>query len=444
MSLSVKSLKNNHEKEATMSTMPHLARKRKKSRTIGEPLIVKRSEYTSMEPDGRMELIRALIPLGLMAVYEELEREVAALAGCRHGRKPEGDRLYRHGTNRGSVKLAGQRVPIKAPRVRGPGGEVRLRSYDELHRGGDLDEALFRRVLYGISCRNYERAVEDIPGAIGLSGSSVSRTFVEASANRLREFLERDLSGLDIVTLFLDGKSFAEDEMVIAIGVALDGKKHVLGFVQTGTENERTLSAFLRSMLDRGLDTGSGLLVVIDGSRGLRSAIRKTFRGRALVQRCQWHKRENVVACLPKKEQPLWRKRLQRAYERPTYDEASRALMKIRAELAEVNESAVRSLDEGFEETLTLHKLGMFAKVGRSLKTTNIIESVNAMAEERCGRVDYWKNSNQKQRWLASALLDIEGRLNRLSGYRHLPALRDAIARELKLENHARPAKKAA
>ena len=427
-----------------MSTMPQIAGKRKKSKTMGEPVIVNRSEYTAMEPDGRMELIRALIPLGLIAVYEELDREVEELAGRRHGRKPDGDRLYRHGTNSGSVKLAGQRVPIKAPRVRGPAGEVRLESYDAFHRGGDLDETLFRRVLYGISCRDYERAAEDVPGAIGLSSSSVSRGFVKASAKRLRELMDRDLSKLDIVTLFLDGKSFADDEMVIAIGVALGGKKHVLGFVQTATENERALSVFLRSLLDRGLCIGSGLLAVIDGSKGLRSAIRKVFRNRALVQRCQWHKRENVVSCLPKKEQASWRKRLQRAYERPTYDEARGALMKLRAELEEVNESAVRSLDEGFEETLTLHKLGMFAKVGRSLKTTNIIESVNAMAEDRCGRVDHWKNSNQKQRWLASALLDIEGRLNRLSGYRHLPALREAIARELKIGSYAKPARNAA
>jgi transposase-like protein len=417
-----------------MSKMPQITRKRKKSKKMGEPMIVSREDVEVMDVDSRLELIRSLIPLGLMAVYEELDREVDALAGARHSRKGSGMKHYRHGSNPGSVKLAGQRVPIKVARVRGPQGEVRLESYDNFHRGGDMDELLFRRVLYGLSCRNYERAAEDIPGAIGLSSSSVSRQFVEASAARLREFHERYLSKLDIVTLFMDGKRFAEDEMVIAIGVALGGEKHVLGFVQTETENERSLSAFLRSMLDRGLDISSGMLVVIDGSKGLRSAVRKAFGKRALVQRCQWHKRENVVSCLPKGEQLFWRRRLQRAYERPTYNEAKQALLKIRSELMDLNESAVRSLDEGFEETLTLHRLGMFAKMGRSLKTTNIIESVNAQAEERCGRVDHWKNSNQKQRWLASALLDIEGRLNRLSGYRHLPALREAIMKELKIE----------
>jgi hypothetical protein len=118
--------------------------------------------------------------------------------------------------------------------------------------------------------------------------------------------------------------------------------------------------------------------------------------------------------------------------------------LKIRDELLEINESAVGSLDEGFEETLTLHRLGLFARIGRSLKTTNILESVNAQAEERCGRVDRWQNSNQKQRWLAAALLDIEPRLRRLMGYRQLPALRGAIMKELKLGSEKERSERAA
>jgi putative transposase len=221
--------------------------------------------------------------------------------------------------------------------------------------------------------------------------------------------------------------------MVIAVGVAQDGYKHLLGFVQTSSENERVISQFLGGLLDRGLDISQGLLSVIDGAKGLRAALRKTFRDRVLIQRCQWHKRENVVSYLAKGEQKYWRGRLQRAYQRPTYAEAKRELEKIRAELSNLNESAVASLDEGLEETLTLHRLGVFALLGKSLKTTNIIESINAQAEERCGKVDYWKNSNQKQRWLVAALLDIEPRLRRLAGYRHLPVMREAIMRELEL-----------
>ncbi len=413
--------------------MPHIVRERKKSKTLGKPQVISREAYEVLELDSRLELIRALIPIGLSYVQEELEREVINLAGPRYSRKAGEAVFRRHGTNPGSVRLAGRKVPIRVPRVRDSQGEVQLDSYEDLHRGGEVDEDLFRRVLYGISCRNYEQAAGDVPGAIGLSSSSVSRAFVKASAKRLREFQERDLSRLGVVALFLDGKSFVEDEMVIALGVSLDGSKHILGFVETGTENERSIHQFLSGLIERGLDVSHGILAVVDGSKGLRAGLRKAFKGRVLIQRCQWHKRENVVSYLAKGDQKYWRGRLQRAYERPTYEEARRGLLKIASELAQINESAVGSLKEGLEETLTLHRLGMYPLVGRSLKTTNILESVNARAEERCGRVDHWKNSKQKHRWLAAALLDIEPRLRRLVGYRHLPALREAIRQDLKI-----------
>jgi len=414
-----------------MSRVLRVVGKRKKRKVMGKREVIRREEYEGLELDARVAMIRELVSLGLMEVYEALDDEVMRLAG-----KPyEHNGYQRHGKNPGSVKLAGQRVPIWVPRVRGRDREEPLASYGELRQGGDLDEPLFRRVLYGISCRNYEKAAEAVPGAIGLSSSTVSRRFVEASAGKLREFQERDLSGLDILVIFLDGKTFAEDEMVLALGVAVDGQKHILGFVQTATENERVTRSFLRSLLDRGLDISRGVLVVIDGSKGLCSAVKKAFRNRVLVQRCQWHKRENVVGYLPKGEQKEWRTRLQRAYERPTYEEAKERLLQIRSELQEINQSAVRSLDEGFEETLALHRLGIFGVLGRSLKTTNCLESINSMAEQICGKVDYWKNSSQKHRWLAAALLDIEPRLRKIMGYRHLPKLRDAIMRELKIEN---------
>jgi len=417
-----------------MARLPHIVRERKKSKIMGKPATISRQDIAAMQVDARLDLIRALIPIGLAYVAAELEQEIVSLAGDRHSRKADQGTPRRHGTNPGSVKLAGQSIPIRVPRLRNDDGEVPLSCYEDLHQGGDLNEQIFRQVLYGISCRNYEQAATRIPGAIGLSSSTVSRKFVAASAKQLREFQERDLSDLDLVAVFLDGKSFAEDQMVIAVGVDLEGHKHVLGFVQTSTENKRTISQFLKSLTDRGLDVSDGLLAVIDGAKGLRAALLAAFPGQVLIQRCQWHKRENVVSHLAKADQKYWRGRLQAAYQRPTYAEAKRALQKIRQELGDINESAVASLDEGFEETLTLHRLGLFGLLGRSIKTTNIIESINAQAEERCGRVDYWKNSSQKHRWLASALLDIEPRLRRLCGHRHLPALRAATMKELKIQ----------
>ena len=167
-----------------MARVPHIVRKRKKSKVMGNPEVISREDIEAMQVDAGLELIRSLIPLGLSYVMEELDREVVSLAGVRYRRKTGEDVPSRHGTNPGSVKLAGQTLPIRVPRLRTPNGEVSLTSYEDLHQGGDLNDQVFRQVLYGVSCRNYEQAAEQIPGAIGLSSSTVSRKFVEASAKK--------------------------------------------------------------------------------------------------------------------------------------------------------------------------------------------------------------------------------------------------------------------
>lgn len=419
-----------------MNSVAGRARKGKKARVLGEATRMSAEEFAAMELDTRVELIRALIPLGLMAIGGELQAEVTALAGERYRREGGQPGLARYGSNPSSVRLAGQRVPLRVPRVRNvaAGCEVPLASFQAFRSSpGSVDETLLKRVLRGLSCRDYEAAAEAFPGAIGLSPSTVSRRFVEASAAKLRELGERDLSAEDFVALFVDGKTFAQDTMVTALGVTLEGRKVVLGFVEAGTENAEVLTPFLRDLLRRGLRIDQGILVILDGGKGLRTAVRRAFGKKALVHRCQWHKRENVVAHLPKGEQAWWRKRLQHAYQRPTYDEAKAELQAVRRDLEQRNLSAVGSLDEGFEETLTLHRLGVFPLLGISLKTTNCLESIFSQVERRTGRVSHWKNSSHKHRWLATALLDIEPRLRRIRGYRHLPLLRAALQRELGL-----------
>ncbi len=284
-----------------------------------------------------------------------------------------------------------------------------------------------RKILKGLSCRDYEASVEPVAETFGLTASSLSRRFKRASARKLAELQERDLSGYDLVGLLLDGKTFGDDEMLIALGSTLSGEKVVLGFVQTATENEAVGTAFRRSLVERGLKYNHGLLVVVDGAKGLRKAVDRVFGKKAAVQRCQWHKRENVLRYLPTGLRPVFRRKLTAAYEKPAYAAAKAALRRIPAELAEVNASAAASLDEGLEETLTLHRLGLFQELGRSFKTTNCIENLNALIGQRTDKVDRWRNADQKHRWLATALLDIEPRLRKVSGYRALPRLRAAL-----------------
>ena len=383
------------------------------------------------ETDGlsaRVTAIQALIPLGLAAVAEALNDEVVALAGARHARTGRRAGVVRWGRQPGSVYLADQKVPVVVPRVRDRHRqvEVPLQTYQQLQEPRAVDDGLFRRVLGGLACRDYEACAEAVPEAFGLSRSTVSRRFVRASARRLRELQERSLAGEQWVALFLDGKTFAADELVIALGVTRQGKKRLLGLVQTATENQRVCAAFLRELVERGFGAAEGLLVVLDGAKGLRAAVAEVF-GAAQVQRCQWHKRENVVRHLPPGQQATWRRKLQAAYEQPTYPQAKRALQRLAAELKLVNASAAKSLAEGLEETLTLHRLGLFPELGDSFKTTNVLESVMAQVEQRTGKVDHWRTSEQKQRWCAAALLAIEARFRKVKGYRHLPRLVEAL-----------------
>ncbi|MDE2181066.1 MAG: transposase [candidate division NC10 bacterium] len=378
-------------------------------------------------------LIQALIPLGLRAVGEALAAEVTRLVGPRYSRTGGIPGHVRWCHQQGSVYLADQKLPITYQRVRDRlrKTEVPLTTYQQLQLPRQADAGLFRKVLLGLSCRNYEVCAETVPEAFGLSPSSVSRRFIRASARQLQALQERRLEPYDVVALLLDGKTFVEDSMVIALGITLTGEKVILGFVQTATENETVCAAFLQELVERGLRVEQGLLCIIDGAKGLRKAIQTVFGDHGIVQRCQWHKRENVLAYLPKGQRASVRRKLQAAYAQPTSEAATRALGRLRQELRLMNESAVKSLDEGLDETLTLHRLGLFPQLGVSLKTTNCLESLHALLGQRTDKVDRWRSSDQKQRWLAAALLDIEPRLRRIKGFRALPLLRTALHAEL-------------
>lgn len=376
--------------------------------------------------EGRLQMIQLLIPLGLAAVEAELRAEVLSLAGKRYSR---GSEICRWGSNRGSVYLGDQKVAVKVPRVRNQttNQEVALERYERLQSPQLIDEMALCRVINGISQGKYERAVTSIPETFGVKKTSVCRRFIRASGKRLREFLERDLSEYDCVAVVMDGKSFAENQIVVALGITIDGEKILLGFIETSTENHVACRDFINGMKERGLRVDNEILFVIDGGKGLYKGIRDVMGAKAVVQRCQWHKRENVVKYLAESKKVHFRRKLQAAYEQPTYERAKKRMDAIKRELRLINQSAVASLEEGLEETLTLHRLGLFAQIGRSLKTTNCIENVNKLLARYTDRVDRWHNSDQRQRWVATALLEIEPGLRKVHGYKFMKQLRDAM-----------------
>jgi transposase-like protein len=385
-----------------------------------------------------LAMIQALIPLGLKAVEEALVQEVTALAGPRYGRTDAHPEVVRWGAQRGSIYLADQKLAIQVPRVRDRRAqcEVPLATYATLQTPRAGDVGLFRRVLGGISCREYEAAAEAVPEAFGLARSSVSRRFIRASAQELRRLQERRLDDAEWAALVLDGKAFAGDALVVALGVTATGEKRILGLVQTASENKRVIAAFLRALGERGFPLDQRLLVVLDGSKGMHAAVREVL-GDVPIQRCQWHKRENVVSYLAKHEQPAWRRKLQAAYAHPTYADAKRALERLHRELRLRNESAADSLAEGLDETLTLHRLNVFPELGVSFKTTNLIKSVMSRLEARTRRVTHLRTSDQKMRWCAAALGVMERQFRRVKHYRQLPLLKRALQNKLVLTNSA-------
>ena len=277
---------------------------RKNSKRIVE------QEIEILQDDSRVAMIQMLIPLGLQAIESLLQEEILGLVGDRYSR---GDNpIQRWGNNPGSAYLGDQKVSVKVPRIRNmkTKKEVPLQNYQALQSPKIIDDLVMKRVINGLSTRKYQEAAMSVPETFGIKKSSISNKFIKASARKLKAFLERDLSGEDIVAIFMDGKSMAEMDMIVALGITIDGKKIILGFIESGSENHKICGDFVHNLLDRGLCIKNEILFVVDGSKGLWKGIKNVLKEKAVMQRCQWHKRENVVSYLPKSEQVRFRGKL--------------------------------------------------------------------------------------------------------------------------------------
>ena len=394
-----------------------------------EPLPKPLRDVLNGPVDAKLQLLKHHADMARLLAEEILEEDVEALAGERHSRNcPSGKSLQRWGHNPGSIRIDGEKVPIEVPRLRDKdaGEEHTLESYQAM-KEAEVGKELTDSILLGLSQGDYGRGASQFIDGFGLSQSSVSRRFQERAQQALEEFESRSLEEEDFLALWIDGKHMAGEQMVVCMGVTEKGYKKVLGFTQATTERAEPIKELLRDLIDRGLSFEEGILCVIDGSRGLRKAIDEVFGQCAEIQRCQWHKRKNVVSYLPKANQKKWRKKLQRAYQEPTYQAAKERLTDLHADLEQINRRAASSLREGLEETLTLHRLGLFEELGRSLKTTNCIENLNGQVEDYTGNVKRWHHSPQRHRWMALALLETESRMRRLTGYKALPKLKQAL-----------------
>lgn len=404
-----------------------------------------RKSTRKFEVLGKKELAMS-VPLPLVEVWEELQPEVEHLTGIaglqiiravieeevtrRVGPRyqPAAAGCRRWGQQPGYVVFGGQKVSVTRPRVRTlEGREVPLENYARLQHDGRRQRAVREGIVAGLSTRQYRRAVESVLDGYGIEKSSVSRQFVAASAAQLKKLCERKLDELELVAILIDGIHLGKQVLVVALGIETSGKKHVLGLWQGATENTTVVKDLLEDLVARGLSAERRYLFVIDGAKALRVAIERVFGHRAEVQRCQLHKRRNVKEYLPKHAQSDYDRRIRNAYAMTGYAEAKSELEKIFRQLERVNPSAARSLEEGLEETLTLHRLGVGESLRRCLVTTNPIESCLSTVKRVAHNVKRWHGGDQALRWTATGLLEAERKFRRVKGFRELPALQQKL-----------------
>jgi putative transposase len=369
---------------------------------------------------GVGELIRQA---GLRLMDLLMQEEVRELVGERSQRQAE-RKANRWGSERGYCVVMGQKVPVERPRVRTTDDqEVRLGSYELFHRGEPLTETVWEKLMLGLSTRKYGQAVREFTEAYGLEKSAISEHFIEASREKLQGMMERRLDKMRLCALLIDATPFEGQQMVAALGIAQDGRKMILGIRQGATENAAVVGELLGDLVSRGLDFSEPRLYILDGGKALTAAVKKHAGESAAIQRCQVHKRRNVLDHLTDEHKPAVAKRLHAAYALEDYAAAKQALNALHRELMDLNPSAARSLGEGMEETLTVHRLHVPMQLRKTLASTNVIESAFSIVEQVCKNVKRWHGGDQRERWVGSGLLVAQKQFRKVTGHKQIPAL---------------------
>jgi putative transposase len=383
-------------------------------------MILPMADIVGLLQEGVGHLLREA---GLALMNLVMEEEVRHLAGERH-QQHGNRRAHRWGKENGYCVVDGQKVPMRRTRLRNQEKrEQRLGSYELFQRSTPLEGAVWDKMMRGLSTRNYGAVVKEFSEAYGIEKSAVSDNFIESSREKLKELMERPLGDLRLCAVLVDGTPFKDRQMIVALGIGVDGRKTVLGLREGATENATVVSELLSDLAGRGLDFSVPRLYVLDGGKALAAAVRRHAGEAALIQRCQIHKRRNVLDHLPEEHRPAVKKALQNAYAMTEYADAKRRLERLHRELMDLNPSAARSLEEGLEETLTVHRLRVPLKLRRTLASTNVIESAFSIVETVCRNVKRWHGGDHLERWVGSGLLVAERKFRKVRGYREIPFL---------------------
>ncbi len=361
---------------------------------------------------------------------EVMAAEVTELCGSKH--RPNDSDHFRAGSSPGRVLHEGQREDVIRPRVRrqladGSSEEVTLASYSSANNPDELRESIVNALAAGVSTRDVR---ETHPKSPGVGRSNVSRLWQEVGHKFVDALREKSLTTQDWVVLMLDGIRLSKDETaVVAIGITAEGEKQVLDFELGSSENAEVCRGLLRRLTARKFQCNRRLFAVLDGSAVLRTVVKEFFSD-AIVQRCLVHKERNIRAKLSKKH---WGE-LARLFTRLRSVQGKAAAEEVVSELVAFlepkNAEALKSLHEAGDDLIALQSLEVPNTLHRNLLSTNAIENSFRNTRKKLGRVTRFRaETDQATRWLAFALTEVEKGFRKISGYRDLPKLMQALER---------------
>jgi len=415
-----------------------------KKKQTGEPTMRK---YTRQIQQGKQKaenknrlLLEAQLPMSelIAGVRQDIEgfaaqlgltiiqRVIAAEIEQKVGKWGQ-QQTHRHGHQPGYVIYGGRKVSLERPRLRSlEDQEVPLASYQAFQTEGKLQAAVARQLTRQCSTRNYEGAIDDCLKGYGIKRSSVSRHWKAATVKELETLMQRPIPK-DLLVLMIDSKFFGGDCLVAAIGIDLQGRKHVLGIWHGATENSTVVKGLLEDLVSRGLESERKMLIVLDGAKALRKAVQMVLGDQGLVQRCRIHKLRNVLDQLPeeKKAQAGWR--LRSAWAKKDPKVAEKELRQTAKWLEASWPMAAASLLEGLAETLTVQNLNLPPTLCRILSNTNLIENCFSQAAHRTRQVKRWDGPKMILRWTAAALLSAEKNFRRIKGCEQLSLLEKVL-----------------
>ena len=380
------------------------------------------------------------ISAGKQVLAAMMEADRVALCGPKG--VPDVDRrAVRAGSTRSAVVLGGQRIGVKRPRARGvDAGELELPSFAWANDTDPLNAATMAAIAAGVSMRRYASTLEELPPpeqALSVSKSATSRRFVALSEEQLLQWLSGPLGTLDLPVVMIDGIHFRDRVILVVLGIDAQGNKHVLGLREGSTESTRVVRSLLSDLIERGLDADRARLWVIDGGKALRRAIVECFGATALIQRCQEHKRRNVIEHLPEELHVGVGRAMRDAWDGADAELAKKQLQRLATSLQSSHPGAAASLREGLEETLTVQTLGITGALYRTLRTTNPIENLNGSIAHYTRNVKRWRDGQMTLRWVASAFSDAKDRFRKLRGYRDMRHLIVALQKRIAVDQPA-------